>query len=157
MVLIHTFLVFTDPDGVRHAVRLSSVLALSDLDQTQDATLLQLPGRRGVAVRTTLDGVLVWFLDAAAVPPGRMTTEAALAALSLADMRHVVSRFVQLLLDEGIVPAFEVEAVRDHCLAAADQLASEGDPLRQACGAAAARDVRPLFEAALPAGSGARW
>ena len=146
------FIVFTDLDGSRHAVRLSSVAAVSDLDQSQDATLLQLPGQRAVVVMKPFNEVLGWFLDAAAAPPGRMTMEAAHAALSLANMRQVMSRLVQLLLDEGVVPAPEVEAVRDHCLAAADRLARDGGPLRQACGAAAARDVQELFEAALPGG-----
>ena len=149
-------ILFSDGDGTRHAVRMSSVIAVSDLDQMQDAALLQLPGGRAVAVRVPLDQVLEWFLDVGAAPPGRMTREAAQAALSLANLRQVVAGVVRLLLDEGVVPAPEMEALRDDCLVAANRLARDGSPLRQACGAAAARDLQELFEAALPGGPGAR-
>lgn len=58
---VGAFLVFVDGDGLRHAVRLGSVLALSDGDETQDATILQLPGGRAIRVLAPLDEVLGWF------------------------------------------------------------------------------------------------
>ena len=55
------FIVFTDDEGLRHAVRLGTVLALSDADSAQDATVMQLPGGRCVLIRAPLDEVLLWF------------------------------------------------------------------------------------------------
>lgn len=58
---VGAFVVFIDGDGLRHAVRLGSVLALSDGDEAQDATILQLPGARAIRVLAPLDEVLGWF------------------------------------------------------------------------------------------------
>lgn len=55
------FVVFTDEDGLRHAVRLTAVLALSDGDQAQDSTVMQLTGNRTVVVQMPLDEALTWF------------------------------------------------------------------------------------------------
>jgi len=55
------FLVFTDQDGLRHAVRLTAVLALSDTDQAQDCTLVQLAGQRSVVVAVSLEEALGWL------------------------------------------------------------------------------------------------
>lgn len=43
-VRVGHFIVMTDQDGLRHAVKLGSVLAASDRDECQDETVLQLPG-----------------------------------------------------------------------------------------------------------------
>ncbi len=54
------FLVFRDEEGIRHAVRLTAVLAASDADASRDATIVQLPGNRFVAVSMSLDDFLGW-------------------------------------------------------------------------------------------------
>ena len=55
------FIVFRDEDGLRHAVRLASVLAVSDADCDQAATVFQLPGGRSIIVHASLDEALSWF------------------------------------------------------------------------------------------------
>ena len=55
------FLVFTDQDGLRHAVRLTAVLALSDADPAQDSTLVQLAGPRSVVVAVSLEEAIGWL------------------------------------------------------------------------------------------------
>ena len=54
-------LVLKDAEGLRHAVRVTAVIAASDIDESHDATLLQLPNGRYVVVRVALDDVLGWF------------------------------------------------------------------------------------------------
>lgn len=58
---IGAFVVFTDENGLRHAVRLGSVLALSDGDDRQDTTVLQLPGGRAILIQAPLGDVVGWF------------------------------------------------------------------------------------------------
>jgi hypothetical protein len=58
---IGPFVVFVDGDCRRHAVRLASVLAISDADEQQEATVMQLPGGRAIQIYATLDEVLTWF------------------------------------------------------------------------------------------------
>lgn len=58
---VGAFVVFADDEGVRYAVRLGSILALSDADSCQDATVMQLPGGRSLLIRATLEQVLAWF------------------------------------------------------------------------------------------------
>jgi hypothetical protein len=55
------FVVLTDEDGLRHAVRSVAVLALSDADGTGSDTVMQLPGNRVVTIRRPIDEVLGWF------------------------------------------------------------------------------------------------
>jgi hypothetical protein len=55
------FVVFVDGEGLRHAVRPGSVLALSDGDEAQDTTVAQLPGGRVIRILAPLDEVLGWF------------------------------------------------------------------------------------------------
>ncbi len=55
------YLLLVDTDGLRHAVRLGSVLAASDADPSQDMTLLQLPGARTLLLPQSLDQVLRWL------------------------------------------------------------------------------------------------
>ena len=55
------FVVFTDENGVRHAVRLGVVLALSDGDEMRDATVIQFAGGRAVRVQAPLEEVVRWF------------------------------------------------------------------------------------------------
>ena len=55
------FILFTDGDGLRHAVRLTAVLALSDGDQAQDSTVMQLTGNRTLVIQMPLDEALGWF------------------------------------------------------------------------------------------------
>lgn len=58
---IGSFVVFVDGDGLRHAVRLGSVLGLSDGDDRQDTTVIQLPGGRAILIQSPLENVLSWF------------------------------------------------------------------------------------------------
>jgi hypothetical protein len=58
---VGAFVVFSDENGVRYAVRLGSVLALSDGDDRQDTTVAQLPGGRAVLIQAPLEEVLGWF------------------------------------------------------------------------------------------------
>jgi len=58
---VGAFVVFADDEGVRYAVRIGSILALSDADNCQDATIMQLPGGRALLIRATLEEVLAWF------------------------------------------------------------------------------------------------
>lgn len=55
------FVVFTDGDGLRHAVRPGAVLTLSDGDDMGEITMMQMPGNRAVLIRRRLDEVLEWF------------------------------------------------------------------------------------------------
>jgi hypothetical protein len=58
---VGAFVVFVDDTGARCAVRLGSVLALSDGDDRQDTTVAQLPGGRAVLIQAPLEEVLRWF------------------------------------------------------------------------------------------------
>lgn len=58
---IGSFVVLIDGDGLRHAVRLGSVLGLSDGDERQDTTVLQMQGGRALLVQASLEEVLGWF------------------------------------------------------------------------------------------------
>ncbi len=58
---IGAFILFRDEDGLRHAVRLGAVMAASDADCDQGATVVHLTGNRTVLVASGLDEVLRWF------------------------------------------------------------------------------------------------
>lgn len=58
---VGAFVLFADDNGVRYAVRLGSILALSDGDETRETTVLQMPGGRAVLVPASLEEVLEWF------------------------------------------------------------------------------------------------
>ena len=58
---VGAFVILTDDEGLRHAVRLGSVLALSDADSCQDAAVMLMPGGRTVLIRAPLEEVLRWF------------------------------------------------------------------------------------------------
>lgn len=58
---VGAFVVLIDENGARHAVRLGSVLALSDGDEQQDTTVMRLPGGRAVLIQASLEEVLGWF------------------------------------------------------------------------------------------------
>ena len=55
------FILFKDDDGLRHAVRASGILALSDGDHHGDLTIMQMSGNRAVVIRRPLEEVLSWF------------------------------------------------------------------------------------------------
>jgi hypothetical protein len=55
------FVVFTDGDGLRHAVRPGAVLTLSDGDDMGEMTIMQMPGNRAVLIPRRLDEALGWF------------------------------------------------------------------------------------------------
>jgi len=55
------YLVFRDGDGLRHAVRVGTVLALSDADESQTSTVVQLPGGRALMVGIPMDEILGWL------------------------------------------------------------------------------------------------
>ena len=58
---IGPFLLLVDCDGMRHAVRLGSVMALSDGDEAQDTTVVQFPGGRSLRILAPLEEVLDWL------------------------------------------------------------------------------------------------
>ena len=58
---VGAFVVLTDDEGLRQAIRLGSVLALSDADNCQDTAVMQLPGGRTVLIYAPLEEVLRWF------------------------------------------------------------------------------------------------
>ena len=55
------FVVLTDEDGLRHAVKFGAVLALSDADGAGRDTVMQLTGNRVVTIRRSIEEVLAWF------------------------------------------------------------------------------------------------
>lgn len=55
------YVVLRDHNGLRHAIRRGSVVAASDSDPCQDATLLQLPGGRALVVAEPFETVLAWL------------------------------------------------------------------------------------------------
>ena len=58
---VGAFVLVVNENGVRYAVKLGAVLALSDGDEARDTTILQMPGGRAVLIRASLDEVLEWF------------------------------------------------------------------------------------------------
>ena len=55
------YVVLTDADGRRHALRAGSILAASDVDDSQSSTCLLLHGGRVLLVLACLDDVLTWL------------------------------------------------------------------------------------------------
>lgn len=55
------FLVLTDAEGLRHALRPGAVMAASDTDESQTTTCLQCTGGRTILVQVCLDEVLSWL------------------------------------------------------------------------------------------------
>ena len=55
------FLMFSDPDGMRHAVKVNGVIGLSDADETRDSTLMLVQGGRVLVLSEPLDVVISWF------------------------------------------------------------------------------------------------
>ena len=58
---VGAFVLFADGDGLRHAIRLHGVLALSDADDLHETTMIVMPGGRVVMIREPFDEVLEWF------------------------------------------------------------------------------------------------
>ena len=55
------YVLLVDVDGLRHAVRQGAILALSDADDGQGATVAQLTGGRRLTILASLDEVLGWI------------------------------------------------------------------------------------------------
>jgi hypothetical protein len=55
------FIVLTEENGIRHAVRLGAVLAVSEADETGTTCIIQITGNRTVEVHGSLEAVLRWF------------------------------------------------------------------------------------------------
>ena len=55
---VGTFIVLRDEDGLRHAVKLSAILAVSDTDATGSTTVIQLTANRTAIVRRSFEEVL---------------------------------------------------------------------------------------------------
>ena len=55
------FVVFSDSDGLRHAIRLGGITALSDADECRDTTLLLIHGGKLLVLQESLDEVVQWF------------------------------------------------------------------------------------------------
>ena len=58
---VGSFVLIVDDNGVRFAVKLGAILALSDGDESRETTVMQMPGGRAVLIRTPLEEVLGWF------------------------------------------------------------------------------------------------
>ena len=145
---------FTDHEGGRHAVRVSAVIAASDVDQSQDATLLQLPGNRAVMVRMPLDAVLDWFVDASPSAASRTTREVIQSTISIVNLRHGFAFLLEQLLADAVLSPEEMVALRARCLDAVGCVAPDGTCAEGPWILAVARDLQELFEAALPGGQG---
>ncbi|GLR81375.1 hypothetical protein HUE56_06205 (plasmid) [Azospirillum oryzae] len=55
------YLILTDIEGRRHALRASTVLGISEADDFGDECLLQMPGGRLLRVKRSLDEILTWL------------------------------------------------------------------------------------------------
>ena len=55
------YLVLRDAEGRRHALRATTILGVSELDDAGDECLLVLPGGRLLRVHKSLDAVLSWL------------------------------------------------------------------------------------------------
>ena len=55
------FILITDIDGIRYAVRQHAVAVIHDADECHDETLVQLYGGAVVRVPRTVSEVLAWF------------------------------------------------------------------------------------------------
>ena len=55
------YVVLTDVDGRRHALRAGAILAASDADDSQSSTCLLLHGGRVLLVHACLEEVLTWL------------------------------------------------------------------------------------------------
>lgn len=128
-------LVFKDADGLRHAVRVTAVIAASDLDEARDATMLQLPNARYVVVREGLDKVLGWFSGWPASPGlgGRQDAEVARLRQRLAGVTAALKSLVAILREEGLMSADPFAGIReprvaeDRCHAAGHGQAGDKD------------------------------
>lgn len=55
------FVIFRDDEGLRHAIRIGAIQALSDIADADGATLIQVAGKGGAIIRTSLEEVLSWL------------------------------------------------------------------------------------------------
>ncbi|TDH60240.1 hypothetical protein E2C06_23210 [Dankookia rubra] len=54
------FILLTDGEGLRHAVRANAIVALSDADDQLGTTTIQLPGGRALLILVPFEDVLAW-------------------------------------------------------------------------------------------------
>ena len=97
---IGSYLVLVDMDGLRHAVRVTSILSVSDADMCQDTAVVVAAGRQ-IIVPVPWQTVMGWIdgnaasLDDDAAAPGRYDRSPAPNALrKLPDSVHDLDRFV---------------------------------------------------------------
>ncbi len=148
-------LVFHDQDGIRHAVRVSAIIAVSDADATRDATIVQLPGSRFLMLRVCLDEVVGWIGSAPpASPPAAGTTapdpDMMRACLMVSNLRLLWLRTMTALIEEGTLPAQVFRDMRESCVEAARAFAKTGGAQHRAVGAKGAEDLSDLFAKLLP-------
>ena len=148
-------LVFHDQDGIRHAVRVSSIIAASDADSTRDATIIQLPGSRFLMLRVRLDEVAEWLASAPRQAPsaGRSAApdpDMMRACLMVSNLRALWLRTMAALLEEGTLPTRVFRDMRESCLEAARAFGQSGDAQHRAVGAKGVEDVADLFAKLLP-------
>jgi len=55
------YVLVRDAIGLRHAIRPGSVVILSDADELEDETILQLPGGRCPRILASMDEVMAWL------------------------------------------------------------------------------------------------
>jgi len=54
------WVLFRDENGLRHAVRSSAILSVSDTDETGSSTAVQMTGNRLAVVRRAFEEVFSW-------------------------------------------------------------------------------------------------
>ncbi len=111
---------FHDEDGIRHAVRVSAIIAASDADAMGNATIVQLPGGRFVVVRTCLEEVIQWMAGPSPAPvhapPAVPDRDMLRARLLVSNLRAVWQRTMAALMEEGVLPSRVFRDMRESCV-----------------------------------------
>ena len=148
-------LVFHDEDGIRHAVRVSAIIAASDADAMGNATVVQLPGGRFVVVRTCLEEVIQWMAGPAPAPvqasPAAHDPDMLRARLLVSNLRAVWLRTMAALMEEGVLPSRVFRDMRESCVEAARAFGKDGGAHHRELSAKGVEDLTALFDSLLPA------
>ncbi len=148
-------LVFHDEDGIRHAVRVSAIIAVSDADAMGNATVVQLPGGRFVVVRTSLEEVIQWMAGPSPAPiqaaPAAHDPDMLRARLLTSNLRAVWLRTMAALMEEGVLPSRVFRDMRESCVEAARAFGRDAGAHHRELSAKGVEDLTALFDSLLPA------
>ena len=148
-------LVFHDEDGIRHAVRVSAIIAASDADAMGAATVVQLPGGRFLMVRTSLEEVIQWMAGPAPAPvqaaPAAHDPDMLRARLLVSNLRALWLRTMAALMEEGVLPSRVFRDMRESCVEAARAFGKDGGAHYRELSAKGVEDLTALFDSLLPA------